>query len=83
MLSTVTLTPLSLYDVPVGTYKTLSFDLTTDPNAVKKARLTLNAEDFDEPDYCRRHIHRPDRRPGPALVSVAKRVHLSLSEPPS
>ncbi len=49
VLSPVTPMPLSLFDVPVGTSKTLSFDLTADPNTVNKARLALNAEDFDEP----------------------------------
>ncbi len=49
ILSPVTPMPLSLFDVPVGTSRTLSFDLTADPKTVKKARLALSAEDFDEP----------------------------------
>ncbi len=49
ILSPVTPMPLSLFDVPVGTSETLSFDLAADPNTVNKARLALSAEDFDEP----------------------------------
>ena len=39
--------PLSLYNVPVGSKKTIAFDLTADLKNVKKAQLGLKADDFD------------------------------------
>ena len=39
--------PLSLYNVPVGSKKTITFNLDVDPKRVKKAQLALRAEDFD------------------------------------
>jgi len=49
VLSPTTPMPLPFWNVPVGTSKTVSFDLTTDPSTIKKARLALNAADIDEP----------------------------------
>jgi len=42
--------PLSLYQVPVGSKKEIVFQLDVDLKNVKKARLALNAEDFDSPE---------------------------------
>lgn len=48
-LSPATSMPVSLHDVPVGTSKAIRFKSAIDPKDVTKARLALNAEDFDDP----------------------------------
>ena len=45
--------PLSLYAVPVGSKRALTFDLDVDPKDVKTAQLGLNAEDFDSREEVR------------------------------
>ena len=39
--------PLSLYNVPVGSKKTIVFELAVDPKNIKSAQLGLKADDFD------------------------------------
>ena len=50
LVSPISRMPVSLFDVPVGTSKSIRFDLPHDPASMKAARLALTADDFDAPE---------------------------------
>lgn len=42
--------PVSLYDVPLGTSKTIAFDVTADLGGFTAAQLAIEADDIDQPE---------------------------------